>query len=64
MNTINTPYGTMKYETIEEFVDNFPFAERQCLIQVQRELTKNGFYRFSDFDCSHIFVLVWTDDTI
>jgi hypothetical protein len=45
------------YESIDEFIDNFPFAERQCTAQIERALERNGYYKFGDFDDPSRYVL-------
>jgi len=49
-------FGT--YNSLDEFIDNFPFAERQDKEQIEKELDKNGYFKFSDFDCPYQYVLI------
>jgi len=39
------------YNSLDEFITNFPYAERQCVFQIERELDINGYYIFSDPEC-------------
>lgn len=53
------------FNSLDEFAANFPLAEHQCLIQIERELNRNGHYIFSDADCPvdfKLIVLTQTDD--
>jgi len=54
---VSTPYGNYDYTSLNEFIEHFPHAERQCVFQVQQELQNNGYFLFSDFDCPHHFKL-------
>ncbi len=46
-----TTYEEIGYFTdLNDFIENFPYTERQCIINIERELSKNGYFIFSDFD--------------
>lgn len=47
----------LTYNSLDEFIDNFPFAERQDKEQVERELNKKGYFKFGDFDSPHQYIL-------
>lgn len=42
---------TFFYNSLFEFIMDFPFAERQCIVEVENALDKNGHFIFGDFDC-------------
>jgi hypothetical protein len=42
---------TFFYNSLFEFIMNFPFAERQCIVEVENALDKNGYFIFGDYDC-------------
>lgn len=48
---------TFNYDSLDDFIDRFPLAERQCKFQIECELNQSGFYEFSDWDCPDTFVL-------
>lgn len=50
------------FQTIEEFVDNFPFGERQCEIQIERDLLYKGIYRYYELGSNLLFSLEWEKD--
>lgn len=50
-------HPTFYYNSLDEFIDRFFLAERQCIIQVQRALDTHGFFIFSDGDCPVDFIL-------
>lgn len=45
------------FQSIEDFVDNFPLGERQCEIQIERDIQKNGVYRYYEFGSNLLFSL-------
>lgn len=45
------------YTSIDDFIDNFPFAERQNNENVQNELNRKGYFIFGDIDCPFYFKL-------
>ena len=45
------------YNSLDEFIDSFPFAERQCKIQVEQTLNKSNQFVFSDMDCPCEYLL-------
>jgi hypothetical protein len=48
---------TFFYDSLENFIDNFPFSERQCMFQIQQNLAQNGCFIFSDWDSPSDFLL-------
>lgn len=48
------------YNSLDEFILNFPLAERQCVLQIENELRKNAYFIFSDFYCPIDFKLTIT----
>lgn len=48
------------YNSLDEFISSFPFAERQCILQIENELQQNGYFIFSDFYCPLDFKLTMT----
>lgn len=45
------------YNSLDEFMDSFPFAERQCKIQIEWSFNKNNQFVFSDMDCPFDYLL-------
>jgi len=45
------------YLTLDEFIDSFPFAERQCKTQIEQSLNKDKKFIFSDTDCPFDYLL-------
>lgn len=58
---MKTNKSNFYFETIEDFVDNFPFGERQCKIQIERDLSKKGVYRYYELGSNLLFSLEWKD---
>lgn len=54
-----TGFGTpdFNYNSLDEFINNFPYSERQCTIQIERELIRNGHFIFSDLGCPFDYML-------
>ena len=48
INTKTCETPTLCYESLEDFINNFPYSERQCIIQAEREINRNGFFIFGD----------------
>lgn len=53
----NESLNTFIYQSMDEFIDNFPFAERQCKHEIERALEQKGMFVFSDSDCPHQYIL-------
>jgi hypothetical protein len=49
-------FGT--YKDLDDFIDNFPYAERQCIIQIERDLKKNNTFFFSEIESHYSFQLL------
>ncbi|PHR42775.1 MAG: hypothetical protein COA32_17075 [Fluviicola sp.] len=45
------------YNSLDEFIDSFPFAERQCKVQIEWSLSKHNQFVFSDMDCPYDYLL-------
>lgn len=58
----NEASNTFIYHSLDDFIDNFPFAERQCKDEIERALEQNGRFVFSDNDCPHLYVLTTQAD--
>lgn len=53
---------TTLYGSLDEFVENFPFAERQCKFQIECELKRKGFVKITDYHSPEEFILTSTDE--
>ena len=51
INTGTFQNPTFFYDSVFEFIMNFPYTERQCIVEVEDALNKNGYFIFGDFDC-------------
>lgn len=45
------------YNSLDEFINSFPFAERQCKVQIEWSLNKHNQFVFSDMDCPCDYLL-------
>ncbi len=52
----------LKFKTIEEFVDNFPFGDKQCEIQIERDLRNKEVYKHHEKDSNMYFKLEWKEN--
>jgi hypothetical protein len=53
----NESVNTLIYQSLDEFINNFPFAERQCKNEIEHDLEQKGRFIFSDSDCPHQYIL-------
>lgn len=53
---------TTFYDSVDEFVENFPFADRQCKFQIECELKRKGFVKIRDYDSPEEFILTSADE--